>query len=146
MRVCSQVTVISCAARPARRGGEVSQIPDELGALVDRFEDPWPAVIDVRPGWYPLLRGLDAALAAIAPGYAIQQIKSKFGSLWFYAIEANNPDAYISEFRETIRLAEWRSIETCEDCGNPARQYTMQLHVWTLCAEHEEEKRSRADL
>lgn len=109
------------------------QKPGELSALVDRFEDPWPPGTDVGPRWYPLLRGLDAALAAIAPEHAIQQIKSKFGSLRFYAAEANDPHAYTEEFRETIRLAEWRSIEMCEDCGYPPGS-TRYNYTCGLCA------------
>ena len=43
-------------------------------------------------------------------GYAVQQVKEKFGTLRFYA--PGNDRIY-----HLISLAEWLSAETCEDCG-----------------------------
>ncbi|MGM7669130.1 hypothetical protein [Microbacterium sp. A93] len=75
-------------------------------------------------------------LTAIAPGYIVQQVKSKFGALSFYAQPFDDPSSFDEDFTDAIRAAEWESIETCEECGSPARQYVIQMWVSTLCAEH----------
>lgn len=115
---------------------EPSDYPSEMRRLVDRIAPAWPAVLDVSPGWYPLLARLDTRLSAIAPGYVLQQCKSKFGSLSFYAAPSDDPSDYNEEFNETIRAAEWESIETCEECGADGAQYVINLWVSTLCPEH----------
>lgn len=110
--------------------------PLELQGIIDRFAPAWPEIIEVEAGWYPLLVRLDATLAAIAPGYVVQQVKSKFGSLSFYAQPSDDPSSFDEAFTDAIRAAEWESIETCEVCGGPARQYVIHLWVSTLCADH----------
>ncbi|MGO2683389.1 hypothetical protein [Microbacterium sp.] len=110
--------------------------PPELQGIIDRFAPSWPEIIDVQPGWYPLLARLDATLAGITPGYIVQQVKSKFGALSFYAQPSEEPSSFDEDFTDAIRAAEWESIETCEECGGPARQYVIQMWVSTLCTDH----------
>lgn len=110
--------------------------PPGVQRIVERIAADWPVVLDVNPGWYPLLEKLDTQLAAIAPGYVVHQVKTKFGALSFFAAPSNDPWDYNEPFNETIREAEWESIVTCEECGAPARQYTIRLWTWTLCADH----------
>ncbi|SJN10379.1 hypothetical protein FM113_08975 [Leucobacter sp. 7(1)] len=114
--------------------------PPEIRRIVARIELSWLAAVDVGPGWYPLLGRLDERLSSIAPAYVVQQVKSKFGSLSFYARASEDPYDYNEEFHEAIRAAEWESIETCEECGAPARTYTIRMWVWTLCADHARER------
>lgn len=114
------------------------EVPAEVRAIIDRIAPGWPEVLDVSPGWYPLLGRLNERLAAIAPGYVVLQCKSKFGSLRFHAQPAADPSIYVDEFSEVIRDAEWESIETCEECGVPAKQYVIRLWVVTLCDQHAE--------
>lgn len=114
--------------------------PPEMRVLVARFAPGWPPILDVNPGWYPLLARLDARLTTIAPGYVLQQCKSKFGALSFYAGPSDDPFEYNDEFNETIRAAEWESTTTCEECGASGDRYVISLWVWTLCAEHLEVK------
>ena len=85
---------------------ESNEYPTEMQRLVDRIAPAWPPVLDVSPGWYPLLAQLDTRLSAIAPGYVLQQCKSKFGSLSFYASPSDDPSECNEEFNETIRAAE----------------------------------------
>lgn len=108
----------------------------ELQRIIDRFAPGWPPVLEVAAGWHPLLVELDHTLALIAPAYIVQQVKSKFGSLSFHASPSEDPYEYNEEFHEAIRAAEWRSIETCEVCGAPAKQYVIRLWVNTLCDQH----------
>lgn len=115
---------------------EQSDYPPDMQRLIDRIAPGWPPVLDVSSGWYPLLARLDARLSVIAPAYVLQQCKSKFGSLSFYAAPSDDVSDYNSEFNETIRAAEWESIETCEECGAPGLQYVIHLWVSTLCPQH----------
>jgi hypothetical protein len=110
--------------------------------IVARFGADWSQSIEVGPGWYPLLAELDERLTAIAPGYIVQQVKSKFGSLAFYAQPSENAYDYNEDFQTAIREAEWASTTRCEECGGPAQTYTIRMWVWTLCQRHAREKRS----
>ena len=110
--------------------------PPALRPLIGRFDPTWPPVIEVSRGWYPLLIDLDRTLVSIAPGYVVHQVKSKFGSLHFYASPSGDPSERNEEFQDAILAAEWQSIETCEDCGEPAQQYVLRLWVATLCSNH----------
>ncbi|WP_125132935.1 hypothetical protein [Microbacterium sp. 10M-3C3] len=118
--------------------------PPGLQPLLARFAPGWPTWIDVGPGWFPLLARLDAQLAEIAPGYVLHQVKSKFGSLDYYAYPSADGSAHLPAFDEAILAASWVSIETCEECGKPAKQYTIRLWTWTLCEEHAREKATAA--
>jgi len=110
--------------------------PPELLRIIDRFAPGWPPILDVSVGWHRLLVELDQTLATIAPGYVVHQVKQKFGSLSFHAAPSEDPYDYNEEFQEVIRAAEWRSIETCEECGAPAQQYVIRMWVSTLCKQH----------
>lgn len=117
-----------------------SDYPPEMRLLVARFAPGWPPILDVNPGWYPLLARLDARLSTITPNYVLQQCKSKFGALSYYADPSDDPAEYNDEFNETIRAAEWESAMTCEECGALADRYVIGVWVWTLCTEHLEVK------
>ncbi|NYD53584.1 hypothetical protein [Microbacterium pseudoresistens] len=110
--------------------------PPELQPLIERFAPDWPPILQVSVGWYPLLVELDRTLSALVPDYVVKQIKSKFGALRFHAAPSEDPYDYNEAFKEAISDAEWRSIETCEECGAPANQYVVRLWVVTLCEEH----------
>lgn len=116
------------------------EYPPELRRIVARFTPGWPALLDVSAGWYSLLVELDHTLATIAPGYVVHQVKQKFGSLSFHAALSEDPYDYSEEFQEAIRAAEWRSIEMCEECGAPAKQYVIRMWVSTLCDRHHDER------
>lgn len=117
----------------------IEAYPPELARLMERFVAGWPPILEVPDGWHPLIADLDRTLATIAPDYVVKQVKSKFGSLRFYAEPSEDPYEYNEGFQETIRAAEWRSIETCEECGEPAKQYVIRLWVSTLCEQHRDE-------
>lgn len=110
--------------------------PPEMQQIIDRIAPGWAKLLEVEPGWYPLLARLDERLTAIAPRYVVQQCKSKFGALCFYADPSDEPWSYDETFNDAIRTAEWESVETCQECGAPARQYVVHLWVWTLCNKH----------
>lgn len=120
--------------------------PPEIQRIVNRIAPGWPDVLEVEPGWYPLLARLDERLTAIAPNYVLQQCKTKFGSLCFYAEPSDEPWSYDENFNEAIRAAEWESIKTCEECGaTTAGQYVFSRWVSTLCAEHAQARSMATD-
>lgn len=122
------------------------EYPPEIQRIIARIDPGWPEVVDVGPGWFPLLARLDLALAELAPAYRVQQVKSKFGALSFYARSSDDPYDYNEPFKEAIRAAEWESTETCEDCGASARQYVIRMWVWALCAHHAKVRQADAGL
>lgn len=112
----------------------IDDYPSDLLPVLARFDANWPTALEVGAGWYPLLVRLNERLTELAPDYVVQQVKSKFGSLAFYATPPPGTDD--DAFRAAVEAAEWASIETCEECGAPARQYVFHLWVHTLCADH----------
>lgn len=114
-------------------------IRPELNGLLKRIAPGWPELLEVGVGWYPLLARLDAKLSVIAPNYVVQQVKSKFGALSFYADPSDDPSSFDETFTDAVRAAEWESMETCEVCGAPARQYVIRMWVSTLCGRHASE-------
>lgn len=118
------------------------EYPPAIQKMVARIDPGWPSLIDVNPGWFPLLERLDVTLAELAPNYRVQQVKSKFGSLSFSASPSNDPYDYNEAFNDAIRTVEWASIEVCEICGAQARQYVIRMWVWTVCDKHADELRS----
>lgn len=116
--------------------------PPELQGLIKRIAPDWPELLEVGVGWYALLARLDAKLSVIAPTYVVQQVKSKFGALSFYADPSTDPSSFDEAFTEAIRASEWESVETCEVCGEPARQYVIRMWVSTLCQMHAREASS----
>lgn len=111
--------------------------PAALARLVSRFDEGWPPVLEVGPGWHTLLADLDAELASVAPEYVIQQCKSKYGELRFYADPSSDGAVERGDFDAIIHAAEERSTDTCEECGtSPASQRTINGWVRTLCSAH----------
>lgn len=133
---CASESAIASLTEHQRASEEPGTYPPAMQRIVDRIAPDWAAIIEVNPGWYGLLERLDKRLAVIAPAYVVHQVKAKFGSLSFFALPSHDPMEYNEEFNEVIRAAEWESIEICEVCGASARQYTIRLWTWTLCAEH----------
>lgn len=109
--------------------------PSAIPELTARIAPGWSTELEVGPGWSDLLTRLNRDLAAIAPEYVIEQCKSKFGGLRFYA-RASEDNLNPFEFDERIRDAEAESEAICEECGSPAAPVTVRGWVWTLCNRH----------
>ena len=95
----------------------IEEYPSEVHGLLKRIAPGWPDQLEVGVGWYPLLVRLDATLSVIAPNYVVQQVKSKFGALSFYADPSDDPSNSDEAFADAVRAAEWESTQTCEVCG-----------------------------
>lgn len=118
------------------------QIPDHLD--------------NVGPGWHPLLRRLHEQLTAVSPGYSVQQVKEKYGTLRIYLYtgvlrhlsmgNADWPSAersaqYEAQDRAAMALVhatERESAGICEACGSPgeARGGTWIRTLCDTCAGH----------
>ncbi|MBT2495831.1 hypothetical protein J7E45_09440 [Microbacterium sp. ISL-59] len=118
--------------------------PPELHDLLKRITPGWPEVLEVGVGWYPLLARLDAKLSVIAPEYVVQQVKTKFGALSFFADPSDRPTNFDEAFADAVRAAEWESVETCELCGAAAKRCVIRMWVSTLCQRHASEARGDA--
>lgn len=121
------------------------ELPPEIQAIADRIAGGWDQTIDVGPGWFDLLARLDQQLAQVSPGYSVEQCKSKFGTLRYYAHPADDDLDTSMTFTEIIRTAEDESATLCEECGNPARQISLHGWISTLCDKHTQQRLDTAD-
>lgn len=107
---------------------------DPLEALCRRYP---AAATSVGRGWHGLLARLDETLAAIDPGYQVDDIKEKYGTLRFYwtasrKLTADEGTAAV----QAVRDAEDESARTCEFCSAPG-ELDESFPTWfkTRCAE-----------
>jgi len=108
----------------------------EFQNILDRFADNIPARIDCGYGWAGLIRECDETLFSLDPNYEIAQIKEKFGGLRFY-FNPTDMNQY-SKLNSIVMAIEEKSLETCEECGEPG--YRRRQHdtgyMYTSCDEH----------
>lgn len=85
-------------------------------------------------GWASILEPVSAYLEELNTKHEnkvlIQQVKEKFGSLRFYC---SWEDETLSEL---IRVAEEKSFQVCEICGNPGTTKKILGWVKTTCDLH----------
>jgi len=116
--------------------------PPRIKTIADRIAEGWGETIDVGPGWFDLIADLDARLARLSPGYVVEQCKTKYGGLRYYARPEDTDDIDTQmTFNEIIRDAEDQSTSICEECGAPGRQITLRGWIWTLCDTHTQLRR-----
>ena len=72
-------------------------------------------------GWKTIVEETDAMLAYLDPEYEIQQIKEKYGTLRYY-YEGGKTQLVRDIMDAVVRLAEYESSYTCEQCGNSSRR------------------------
>ncbi len=93
-------------------------------------------------GWYDILRDLSKKVLEIDPETEVFQVKEKFGGLRFYV---RTTQAKGDEVYDAISLAERKTMETCENCGQPAKDgfHNEEGWVWTVCSDACREKLRR---
>ena len=118
------------------------ELPPQIQAIADRLAESWGETADVRPGWFELIIRLDEQLTRLSPGYVVEQCKSKFGTLRYYA-RPEDPDDIDTQltFNDLIRAAENESATLCEECGENGQQITVRGWVYTLCPAHAQQAR-----
>lgn len=86
-------------------------------------------LLDVRPGWHPLITTLVEDLGKLGWDGQVCQVKEKFGGLRFYIGEESD------EIHLRINEAEKQSYKICEWCGEPGT--LVKMGWWTTrCPEH----------
>ncbi|RAY11641.1 TraR/DksA family transcriptional regulator [Actinomadura craniellae] len=104
----------------------------------------------VGRGWHPLLLRLHEELLAVSPGYAVNQVKEKYGTLRVYLVSGLLRGPYLTTgewpddrqaaemgreddaARRLVAAAEEESGRTCESCGAPGRA-RQGAWIKTLC-------------
>ena len=116
------------------------QVLERLSARV-REREPG---ISTGPGWDGLLGRLDRELAAVDPGYAITQIKAKFGELRIY-IETS-PDISAAQRQSMARVVagiERQASGMCETCGRDGTVTGVGGYYAVRCPAHVDADRRR---
>ncbi len=84
---------------------------------------------DIKDGWFDLIYNLSADVVEEEPSCEFTQVKQKFGLLRVYAHTKSK------QVKELIRIAEIKSSNICEICGEPGK---MDTQGWfqVLCPVH----------
>ena len=120
---------------------EMGEFLESIGGLANGFYlDREPITncgfFDVDSGWYPLIKDLIEDLIKLGWDKQVCQVKEKFGGLRFYINSGSN------EIFARITLAENKSHEICETCGEKGEMRTDLGWYRTLCNKHYEERKS----
>lgn len=109
-----------------------------------RIPDAWGKYISCDKGWYQLIVELDKDLTYLIPGYEVQQIKQKFGTLRYYIgyDDQKSSQEKILIARKLIEYAEYKSSITCECCGTSSLDVRARVGGWvkTLCNSCDEKR------
>ena len=81
-------------------------------------------------GWYPLLIALHRQLSEVDPGYQVQQVRQKMGTLRVYC--RFRPEV-ADRCQEMVWRTERASAHICERCSEPARLRSSLPAARTLC-------------
>ncbi|HTW16163.1 MAG TPA: hypothetical protein VMF51_13595 [Nocardioides sp.] len=117
----------------------MDEADDRLTPLRERVEPAWERYWwNCGDGWVDLLVRLAEDLSTISANWTLSQVKSKFGSLDFYASpHADDPDVQ-QRFDARVREAQTEASSTCETCGTPGVLRIEPESGWylTLCQTH----------
>ena len=105
-------------------------------------ESPMPCGFCCGDGWFEVIYELSHRIEAclkdepkeIVDGFAVAQVKEKFGGLRYYV------DGGTEKIDQLIREAEKKCMTTCEKCGQPGK---LRSGSWllTLCDLCDEKRR-----
>lgn len=120
---------------------EMNEYLESIGGLENGYFTNRPPikhceVFDVDSGWYPLIKDLIEDLIKLGWDKQLCQVKEKFGGLRFYINSGSD------EIFKRITLAENKSYEICETCGEKGDMRTDIGWYRTLCNKHYEEYKS----
>ena len=92
----------------------------------------------VGPGWKDILSKLTEKLFKLGWDGGLEQVKEKFGGLRFYWQNNIQDPTLASIADDVVEVAEWRSTQTCEECGKYGKT-RGDGWIYTLCDEHWDE-------
>jgi hypothetical protein len=107
---------------------------------------------EVSDGWIPICEKVEEKIEEYNKSHPdapieIFQIKSKFGELRIYLMDATTGDDVHTpeELKPFIEEVEKEALETCEWCGSKENVHTSSYRGWirTLCDPCNDELRSR---
>lgn len=90
-------------------------------------------------GWYDILDCYFAVVDREMPDnatYDIRQVKEKLGTLRIYDSSYGETLSSVRAVTEAHRLAEARSLHTCEYCGRRGRFRRRRSYLTVTCEEH----------
>jgi len=109
-------------------------VPDDFQnaeEYLNKFDIKYPRSGATLPtGWVKLVNEMTEKIIALGWDKELHQIKEKFGGLRFYIGKASN------EIYGLIQEAEHKSIEICQECGEPGTSGSIKGWMATLCEEH----------
>lgn len=111
---------------------------DELRAKYPRLLRPTFHFM-CHEGWIPILDAYFAVVDHVMPEaavYEIGQIKEKLGTLRIYDSSYGETWASVRAVTEAHRLAEARSLHTCEYCGQRGRLRKRRGYLTVTCDDH----------
>ena len=73
---------------------DAGEYRQELESILRKIPDGWGRWISCDRGWYPIIVEVDRQLEELIPGYQVNQIKEKFGTLSYYFDIAQETDPY----------------------------------------------------
>ena len=105
---------------------------------------------EVSNGWIPICEKVEEKIEEYNKSHSdapieIFQIKSKFGELRVYLMDAITGEHTPEELKPFIEEVEKEARETCEWCGSKENVHTSSYRGWirTLCDPCNDELRSR---
>jgi len=113
----------------ARTMSKEQDLRSEIDGIFARFGFNYPRCgISIGKGWVPIFE--EFLQEIILSGYEVkfEQVKQKFGDLRIYFQSPNQ-----KEVQELLNKAEKRCSETCELCGNPAKNGNHDGWLAVLC-------------
>lgn len=113
---------------------EIDTLDERLLPILDRIPREWGKFIDVSPGWYEIVIGLNNLIAELYPDYEVHQVKNKLGGLRYYCSVEDDEKVEV-----LIRMAEDVALTTCEVCASTigvttANHRAKGSWIETLCA------------
>jgi hypothetical protein len=116
--------------------------------ILSRFTDRFSPCIDTYPGWDKIILELDEMLSYISPDYTVDQIKTKFAGLRYYANYVprdNEPNQSVAHhiFSNLIYYYETISRNICEVCGDYGQKHSLNGWHFIACDLHKDQHPSR---
>ncbi|WP_150954642.1 hypothetical protein [Microbacterium testaceum] len=99
---------------------------------MERLNRTGISTLAVNQGWWPLLRRVDAQIAALEPRYRVVRLGAELGVLDL----AVHPDDLSEEVENLVDEAQYESTRTCEICADRGRAYRQGDWLITLCTDH----------
>lgn len=115
--------------------------PRVIGARYVRGESPRryrsPDRGAVGAGWAPLVDAIFMLLDVAAPGWVLRQVKQDLGALEvYYDVPATANPLRVRAARAAIAAIRDLASMTCEICGAPGRQVTINGWLSIFCDQH----------